>query len=54
MFRNRPGQTPEEKFTELEKTLGIENLQDVEVDEENALLYVYTENKKFKIVMTEV
>ena len=54
VWRNREGLKPEERLNELEKTLGLQNLQDIEIDETNAYLYVYTETKKFRISMTEV
>lgn len=54
VWRNRPGLDPEQRFDEIEKSLGIENIQDLEIDEANGYLYVYTETKKFRITMTEV
>lgn len=54
VWRNRPGVDPEQRFEELEKQLGIQNITDMEIDEANSLLYIYTENKKFKITMIEV
>lgn len=53
-WRNRAGASPEQRFQELEKELGIENLLDVQVDAANGILYIFTESKKFKITMTEV
>ena len=54
VWRNRPGVTAEERFNELEKTMGLQNLKDVQVDEANAFLFIFTETKKFRITMTEV
>lgn len=54
MFRNRIGQTAEERFQEIEKTLSLENLQDIEIDAENGFLFIYTDTKKFSITLTEV
>ena len=54
LWKNRPGLSPEQRFEELEKTLGIENIQDMEIDEENGFLFIYTDTKKFRITMTEV
>ena len=53
-WRNRAGVEAEERLEEIEKTLGIQNLQDVQVDEANSFLYIFTETKKFRITMTEV
>lgn len=53
-WRNREGQQAEEKFRGIENELGLQNLQDIEVDEDNGYLYVYTETKKYRITMTEV
>lgn len=54
VWRNRPGVDPEQRFEELEKQLGIQNITDIEIDEENSYLFIYTETKKFRITMTEV
>lgn len=32
MFRNRPGQEPEEKFAEIENNLGLQNLVDIPIE----------------------
>lgn len=50
----RPGQEPQEQLKALEDNLGITNMRDVEVDETNGYLYIYTDTKKFRITMTEV
>jgi len=52
-FRNRQGQDQDQKWEELEKTLGIQNIKDIEVDEANSWIVVYTETKRYKIPMTE-
>ena len=54
VWRNRPGVDQEQRFDEIEKEIGLQNLTDVEVDEANGFLYVYTETKKFRITMTQV
>jgi len=54
VWRNRPGVDIEQRFDELEKSLGIQNIVDIEIDSDNAYLYVYTETKKFRISMVEV
>lgn len=54
VWRNREGQNTDQKFKELEETLGVENLKDVSIDEENAYLFITTETKKFRIQMVEV
>ena len=54
VWRNRSGIEPEQKFDDLERELGLENLTDVQVDEANSFLYIFTETKKFRITMTEV
>lgn len=54
VWRNRPSTEPEQRFDEIEKELGLQNLTDVQVDAENGYLYIYTESKKFRITMTEV
>lgn len=49
----RPGIPVEEQVQELEKTLGIENLQNVQIDE-TGLMTVFSQNKKFQVQLTEV
>lgn len=54
VWRNRPGIDQEQRFDEIEKTLGLQNLEDVQIDSDNGYLYIFTETKKFRISMTEV
>jgi hypothetical protein len=51
VWRNRSGIEPEQKFDDLERELGLENLTDVQVDEANSFLYIFTETKKFRIAI---
>jgi len=54
---HRPGVDPAEQLKELGNTLGIQNLKDVSVETDdtgNTYLQLFTNNKKFKINMTEV
>ena len=53
-FRYRPELQAEHQLRELERTLGIQNLKDVQVDEDNLLLYIFTETKKFSVALTLV
>lgn len=53
-FRYRPDLQAEHQIRELERTLGIQNLKDVQVDEENLLLYIFTDTKKYSIALTLV
>lgn len=52
----RPGVDPQEQLKELGDTLGIQNLKDVSVQEDtgNTYLYIYTDTKKFRVLLTEV
>ena len=52
-WRNRPGLDQEQRFDEIEKTLGLENIKDVSFDETTGIFRIFTETKKFKITMTE-
>lgn len=54
VWRNRGGSDPDQRFTELENELGLENLTDVQVDEDALLLYIFTETKKYSIALTLV
>lgn len=53
-FRYRPGQEPQQQLESLEKELGIQNLQDVQVDEENLTLYIFTATHKYSVALTLV
>lgn len=53
-WRNRPGVDPEQRFDELEKTLGIENIRDFQVDEDALKLYIFTETHKYSVNLTLV
>ena len=53
----RPGVEPSEQLKELGDTLGLQNLKDVSVDTDdagNTYLHIFTNDKKYKIQMTEV
>lgn len=56
VWRNREGQDSEARFSDIEKTFGIQNLQDVEIVEDggNVYLYIYTETKTYRTQLTEV
>jgi len=55
-FRFRPGINPEEQLKEIEKSFGLQNLNDVEIVEESGThyLYLFTDTKKFKVALTQV
>lgn len=53
-WRNHPGEEPEQRFHQIEKEFGLQNLQDVQIDETNNILYIFTQNKKYSIGLTEV
>jgi hypothetical protein len=52
----RPGAKVEEQLKELEDVLGIQNLRDVSVKEDtgNTYLYIYTDTKTYRTLLTEV
>lgn len=52
----RPGIDPQEQLRELGETLGIQNLKDVSVKTVGAdtYLYIYTDTKTFRALLTEV
>ena len=54
-WRNREGQETEQRFKELEETLGIQNLKDVALLDEggNKYLVVYTDTTKYRTQLTE-
>lgn len=49
----RPGIPIEQQLQELEKTIGIENLQNIQIDE-NGLMTIFTQDKKFQVQLIEV
>lgn len=54
VWRNRPGIDQEQRFDEIEKTLGLQNLEDVQIDEANLKLYIFTETGKYSVTLTPV
>lgn len=50
----RPDIPSEQQLQELEKTIGINNLQDLQFDVNTGYLYLFTDTKKFKVLLTEV
>ena len=55
-WANRPGNPPEERLEELEKTFGIENLKNVKIEEDGGVryMYIYAQDKKYRVQLTEV
>ena len=55
-WTHRPGVEPQEQLKELEKTLGLQNLKDVSIQEiaGQKVLQILTNDKKYHITMTEV
>lgn len=49
----RPGIPVEQQLQELEKTLGIENLTNIQIDE-TGLMTIFTQDKKFQVQLNEV
>lgn len=52
----RPGCDPQEQLKELERTLGLQNLKDVSIQEVGAtkVLQILTGTKKYQVTLTEV
>ncbi len=52
----RPGIDAQKQLEELEKTIGIENLQNVSVILNSGTYYlqIFTQDKKFRVQLTEV
>ena len=48
----RPGNDPQTQLKEIEDTLGIQNLRDVQVDEAALKLYLFTDTKKYSVALT--
>lgn len=51
-WQNRDNADPERKFTDLEQELGIENLNDVQIDTTALKLYLFTDSAKYSIPLT--
>lgn len=49
----RPGVPVEQQLEELEKTMGIDNLKNVEISN-TGLMTIFTQDKKFQVQLTEV
>ena len=55
-WTHRPGVDPEAQLKELERTLGLQNLKDVSIQDINGqkVLQIYTNDQKFHIPMNVV
>ena len=55
-WTHRPDMDPQLQLRELERTLGLQNLKDVSVQDVGGtkVLQIYQNNKKYHISMTEV
>lgn len=49
----RPGMEPAEQLNELEKTLGLQNILDINFDETTGYLTIFTQTRKFRVLLTE-
>lgn len=50
----RPGMPSDEQLKELERAVSLANLTDVQIDEANLLLYIFTETHKYSVPLTLV
>lgn len=49
----RPGQDPAEQLNSMEKELGIQNITDMNFDESTGYLTIFTDTKRFRVLLTE-
>ena len=49
----RPGLDPKDQLEELESTLGIQNITDINFDESTGYLTIFTNTKRFRVLLTE-